>query len=143
MIKLSELRAARAAMTQGEWAADRVPGMPRDDDPILATVICLELDDRGRQQQIADCYDNTSCSDERCAGNAAGIAVMHNAADVLIEVASAALALERAKDSHAIAAIAVATSRGEGAKRNQLNIASGHLAECRRAYAAALAKVEP
>lgn len=66
-------RKARAA-TGGEWAADRVPGMPRADEPILAVVVSMEIDDRGRQQQVADCYDNTHCSDHQNAANAAHIA---------------------------------------------------------------------
>lgn len=75
-LDLDELERKARAATQGEWAADRVPGMPRDDDPVLANVIALELDDTGRQQQIADCYDNTNCADKQCEANAAHIAAV-------------------------------------------------------------------
>lgn len=73
-IDLDDLERKARAATGGEWAADRVAGMPRDDEPVLATVICLDLGDDGKQQQIADCYDNTRCTDKECENNATHIA---------------------------------------------------------------------
>ena len=73
-VDLDELKRKANAAIGGEWAADRVPGMPREDEPIMANVIAMDLDERGRQQQIADCRDGTLCSDKQCEDNAAHIA---------------------------------------------------------------------
>lgn len=73
-IDLDELERKARAATPCMWGTHRVVGMPRNDEPIMATVIADDLDERDRVQQVADCYDNTHCSDKQCEANAEHIA---------------------------------------------------------------------
>lgn len=76
VVNLTELAAARARMTQGTWVLD-------DDTP------CIYVGDV-EVVVIADEADNYD-------GDGPGLVATHNAADVLIEVARAAKALESAQ----------------------------------------------
>lgn len=78
-ISLSDLKAKRAAMTQGEWVSspeDADDGEVYTDDPYKIIV-------RTGRAPVA--------------ANATGIVATHNAADVLIGLAEAALAYEQAR----------------------------------------------
>ena len=79
-IKLSELKAARAAMTPGPYAAAEAN---RDGFEFLEI--------RSPTREVVAMPD-----DEMADENAAGIVATHNAADVLIEIAEAAKAYEEA-----------------------------------------------
>lgn len=95
-ISLSDLKTKRAAMTQGEWVWD-----PEDDR--IRTEIRYEWrpTSDGRQTLSAiggdSVFDGAPCGDQNsslmCAPeDAIGIVATHAAADVLIEIAEAALA---------------------------------------------------
>lgn len=76
--------------------------------------------------------------------NATGIVATHNAADVLIEIAEAALAYEQAKIDAAVIRYTYATADDRstvGAQRIEAH--DRDEIRCRDAYRAALAKIKP
>jgi hypothetical protein len=120
MIKLSELKAARAEMTPGEWTADGEYGS------IHANHEACGISSMGRR------------------ADAVGIVATHNAADVLIEIAEAAKALGPAKKEAARVRemwIRSMDSMAESTWYNQIQITEKLVREIDSALAVALAKV--
>lgn len=68
-----------ASATPAPWTAAGVPGWSPSDEPPRAIVV---TDD---EEQVADCYDNTSHSDKECAANAALIVAMRNVVPRLLD----------------------------------------------------------
>lgn len=90
-IDLDELERKARAATGGEWKAEIVTGMPRDNEPIMAMVVSDGV------QQIADCYDNTPCSDKQSEANAQHVAA--NGPPVTLALIARIRELEAALDS--------------------------------------------
>ena len=125
-ISLSDLKSKRAAMTQGEWVSS--PGDAEDGE--VYTDEPYKIIMRTGRAPVA--------------ANATGIVATHNAADVLIEIAEAALAYEQAKIDAAVIRYAYATAddrRTVGAQRIEAH--DRDEIRCREAYRAALAKITP
>ena len=114
MIFLSDLKSLRAAMTQGEW------------ERIGYTLVSPEFD-VGRCDSPSD---------------TTGIVATHNAADVLIEIAEAALAYEQAKLDAAVVRFALRNNATDEDCR-RIEAHDNDEIRCHDAYKAALAKIKP
>jgi hypothetical protein len=93
-VKLSELEAARARMTSGEWKILIEGGC--QPEPDRACGIASMTHDRAIV--ASDAWDE--CSHPIGRANADGIVATHNAADALIRIARAALAWRQADERH-------------------------------------------
>lgn len=124
-ISLSDLKAKRAAMTQGEWVSrpeDAEEGEVYTDDEAYKIIVRI--------------------SRAPVAANATGIVATHNAADVLIEIAEAALAYEQAKKDAAVVRYAFRNDSSDDASR-RIEAHDNDEGRCFRAYQTALAKIKP
>lgn len=126
MIKLGELRAARSGTT-GFNLATRTEHFHD---------MWHYVDINAHTDSFPETYAKAT---NRHYANA--IAATHNAADVLIEIAEAALALDSADDDFQQIAFDVAT--GEGGTTAQVKAAAEARRVARVRYHAALAKVQP
>lgn len=146
MISLSDLKAKRAAMTQGEWLE---PEGNRLRGAIDAVVGGVRRQVAQASSEAPSAEDDLDCGPLDIAGprllaNATGIVATHNAADVLIEIVEAALAYEQAKIDAAVIRYTYATAddrRTVGARRIEAH--DRDEIRCREAYRAALAKIKP
>lgn len=125
-ISLSDLKAKRAAMTQGEWKRRPWPefGVDGPEYPV-----CTVNSDDDRRPLLNE--DKAMCDSE----DVEGIVATHNAADALIAIVEAAMAYEAA----------VVTFRAS-ADRDDRPVFEGHRHRMNLAHdvlTAALAKVRP
>ena len=117
-ISLSDLKALRAAMTQGEW------------ERIGHTFACPGLD-------VGWCTFGR---------DAAGIVATHNAADALIEIAEAALEVRAAKKCHARAFHRCSSDPATAWNPNgvaEVDRLATQIVACESRLRAALARIKP
>lgn len=147
IVSISDLRAKRAAMDGGPWSFD-VPESPAGSVDICgAECRCDDADDTVDPPASVLCPKHEHVAEWVTLPNATGIVATHSAAEVLIQIASAALAWRQATDDrrtfgeHAYRSNPLAITTHE--HRSRAAELDGRVHDCADALRAALDRVRP